>query len=313
MRPMLATKGERVPAGPQWAHEVKWDGIRALAEISPGRLRLLARSGADITAAYPELAGLADAGCEAVVDGEIVAMADGAPSFAALADRMHVRDPVRAARLAGGNPVTYLIFDLVQLGGEDLRGLPWSERRALLEELPLGAGRWQVPPVYADGEALLAAAREQGLEGIVSKKRAGRYLAGGRSRDWLKFPLRKVDSFAVGGYRYETGSERRLGAVLVGSPGADGLRYRGRVGSGLAGRAATALAAALEPLGAAESPFDDVVPRADAQGTVWVRPELIVDVEYLMVTADGRLRQPAYRGWREDLGRADLGGESGDR
>jgi bifunctional non-homologous end joining protein LigD len=125
----------------------------------------------------------------------------------------------------------------------------------------------------------------------------------------MKFPIRPTGSFVVGGFRYETDSTHRLGAVLVGQPTATGLQFRGRVGSGIAGKAGRLLADLLTPLVLDESPFTEVLPRLDRQGTVWVRPEVIVDVQYLRLTNDGRLRQPAYRGVRTDLSPADLAPE----
>lgn len=313
MQPMLATRGDHVPRGPEWTHEVKWDGIRALVEVGDGRVRIWSRNENDITPAWPELQALGALGRDALLDGEIVALGNGVPSFGALADRMHLRDPKKVARLAETNPVTLLAFDLLRLDGEDLTRRPLRERRELLESLGLDAPEMaaevQVPATYPDGDALLAAATEQGLEGIVSKRWSAPYHPGRRSRDWLKFPIRPTASFLVGGFRYETDSDHRLGAVLVGEPTPDGLVFRGRVGSGIAGRAGQRLGDLLKPLARETSPFATPLPRVDATGTVWVEPEVIVDVQYLTLTNDGRLRQPAYRGVRTDLDVTDLIGE----
>lgn len=307
MRPMLATRGERVPSGSDWVHEVKWDGVRVLVDCDGTRLRLLSRNENDVTAAYPELRGLADLGRDFLLDGEVVALADGVPSFAALAERMHVRDARRAAALADRNPVTLVVFDLLRLDGTDLLGRPLRERRALLEGLALPEGCWQVPPVYDDGTLLLEAVEQRGLEGIVSKRLSSPYHPGRRSRDWLKFPLRPTGSYVVGGFRRETGSETRIGAVLVGTPTPQGLRYCGKVGSGIAGRVGQRLKDVLEPLATDRSPFADELPKADRLGTTWVVPQVVVDVQYLGVTGEGRLRQPAYRGERTDITAAELG------
>jgi bifunctional non-homologous end joining protein LigD len=315
MQPMLATRGDQVPLGAGWTHEVKWDGIRALADVREGRLRLLTRNENEVGVAYPELQALAALRADLLLDGEIVALGDGVPSFGALADRMHVRDAVKAARLAVANPVTYLVFDLLRLDGQHLCDRPLAERRALLADLGVetafGPGErvaWQVPPAYDDGPALLQAAEAQGLEGIVSKRLDSRYHPGRRSADWLKFPIRPTASYVVGGYRHETGSDARLGAVLVGEPTPAGLRFRGRVGSGIAGKAGQRLGALLGDLVTDASPFEAELPRADREGTVWVEPRIVVDVQYLTLTTDGRLRQPAYRGVRTDLAPDDLGG-----
>jgi bifunctional non-homologous end joining protein LigD len=309
---MLATKGDHVPAGDGWTHEVKWDGMRVLVDRRPGdraqsrSLRIYSRNENDVTVSFPELRGLVDIADDFLLDGEVVALGEGVPSFGALADRMHVRDATRARRLAEKNPVTLIAFDLLRLAGEDLCARPLVERRALLVALGLDDVAWQVPPTYDDGQMLLSAAEQQGLEGIVSKRLASPYRPGQRSRDWLKFPIRPTGSYVVGGFRHETGSTHRLGAVLVGQPTEQGLQFRGRVGSGIAGRAGQVLAELLTPMIVEESPFTEVLPRLDRVGTVWVKPEMVVDVQYLRLTTDGRLRQPAYRGVRTDLTPSDL-------
>ena len=298
---MLATKGDHVPSGADWTHEVKWDGMRVLVDRTDRGLRIWSRNENDVTVSFPELHGLADVARDVLLDGEVVALGKGVPSFGALADRMHVRDAGRAQRLAEKNPVTLIVFDVLRLDGHDLCDRPLSERRELLLGLGLDDVSWQVPAAYDDGEMLLEAARQQRFEGIVSKRLSSRYRPGLRSRDWLKFPLRPTASFVVGGFRHETGSTHRLGAVLVGVPTPAGLEFRGRVGSGIAGRAGRLLAEILTPRVTDTSPFTERLPRLDLVGTVWVEPFLVVDVEYLLVTDDGRLRQPAYRGIRSDL------------
>ncbi|RLV49865.1 DNA ligase [Nocardioides mangrovicus] len=296
---MLATKGERVPRGEAWSHEVKWDGIRALVDVGE-RVRVWTRTERDVSVAFPELQALSHAGCDLLLDGEIVRLGDGVPSLAGLADRIHLTNAGKARRLADTAPITLLAFDVLRAEGRDLSREPWAVRRERLEALGLDDVSWQVPPTYGDGEALLAGVREQGLEGVVSKKVTSRYEWGARSRSWLKFPLRTTGSYVVGGYRFETDSASRLGAVLLGERTGSGLVFRGRVGSGLAGRSGRAVARLLEPLRRADSPFVEV-PRVDALGTVWVEPQVVVDVDYLRITADGRLRQPSFRGVREDV------------
>ena len=310
MRPMLATRGDRVPTGPEWTHEIKWDGMRILADVrrDAGRgVRLTSRNENDVSASYPELLELP--GRDLLLDGEVVVFDDGLPRFGALAERMHVRNARRAAALAESRPVTYLVFDVLRLDGRDLMREPLEVRRAVLEGLGLADVWWQVPQTYDDGVVLLDATDRQGLEGVVSKRLASRYEPGQRSRSWLKFAHRRRTSWVVGGWRPETGSTSRLGAVLVGEPTPDGLLYRGRVGSGIAGKVGPLLRELLEPLARPSSPFADEVPRPDALGTHWVEPVLVVDVESLGLGTQGRLRQPSYRGLRTDLSPADLLGE----
>lgn len=304
MRPMLATRGTHVPTGDEWQHEVKWDGMRVVVEIRAGRARLFSRNEIDATVSFPELATLPVG--DATMDGEVVALADGAPSFAALAERMHVSRADRAARLAERIPVTLIAFDLLRLGDRDLLDEPLSTRRRLLVDLDLHDDRWQTPPVYDDGPMLFDATQQQGLEGIVSKRLTSRYRPGQRTREWLKFAHRRRESYVVGGWRPETDSQDRLGAVLIGEPSADGLRYRGKVGSGIAGRKALVLRDVLGGLTRPTCPFADVIPKVDALGTTWVEPVLVVDVESLGPSAQGRVRQPSYVGIRSDLTPEDL-------
>ena len=308
MRPMLASAGTVIPVGPQWAHEIKWDGMRVLADVAGGRLRLSSRNENDVTSSFPELSTLADPGMpgDMLLDGEVVALDGGRPSFAALSERMHVINSRKARSLTATRPVTFMVFDLLRLAGVDLTAQPLAQRRAALEGIGLDGPNVQVPPTYDDGAALQTATMEQGLEGVVSKRLSSRYRPGRRSPDWLKFPHRESRSVVIGGWRLETDSDRRLGAVLVGRPTADGLAYLGRVGSGLAGQEQERVLQALEGLGVDTSPFADEVPRIDAQGTRWVRPEMVVEVQSLGLSAQGRLRQPAYRGLRTDLSPHDL-------
>lgn len=310
MRPMLATRGTTVPTGDAWLHEVKWDGMRVIATVRDGRLVLRSRNENDVTVSFPDLQGLAGRGTfggqDVVLDGEIVAFLDGVPVFGALADRMHVSSARKAEQAAARNPVTLLLFDLLHLDGLDLLELPLEQRRAVLADLVEEGPRWQVPPAYDDGRVLLEATRAQGLEGVVSKRRSSAYRPGVRSPDWLKFPHRATGSYVVGAWRPETGSRQRLGSVLVGEPTPEGLVYRGRVGSGLAGAKGERLLETLRGLGSDGSPFGSEVPREDAAGAHWLRPEVVVEVASLGMTPQRRLRQPAYVGTRADLRPADL-------
>jgi bifunctional non-homologous end joining protein LigD len=310
---MLATPADPdlgLPAdGRTWAYEVKWDGMRVLADLHDGQVRLVSRRGNEVTPAWPELAELAGAHPDALLDGEIVVLRGGVPSFEALAERMHVRDRRRAAALAASAPATLIVFDVLRLYGVDLTPRPWQERREVLERLAASGQAWQLSPVYDDRDALIAATLEQHLEGVVAKRRAGRYTPGMRSADWVKLAHRRTQTCLVGGWRPETSGSGRIGALLIGVPTPDGagLRFAGRVGSGLAAEAAqTQLTPLLAARRRPDSPFTTVVPREDATGTVWVEPGLLVEVRYLGRTEGGRLRQPVFLGVRSDLTAADL-------
>jgi len=311
---MLASPAEHVPTGPEWVHEVKWDGMRVLADVRDGVLRLMSRTERDVTAAFPELAPLAETYPDMLLDGEVVVLRDGIPNFGALAERFGIK-AAAARTLARTAPVTYFAFDLLRLYGVDLTGRSFADRRATLERLELDGPRWHVPATFTDGAALLAATREQGLEGVVSKRLASRYAVDTRSPDWVKVPHRASRSVVIGGWRPETTS-RRLGALLVGVPGPGGLRYLGRVGSGLAGKAGALVATHLAGLASPTNPFLGDLPAEDVHGTTWVHPILVADVTSLGFSSQGRLRQPAYKGLRPDLTAGDVptgDGPIGDR
>ncbi|BCB81120.1 ATP-dependent DNA ligase [Phytohabitans flavus] len=265
-----------------------------------------ARSGTEITIAYPELARLGGTVEDAVLDGEVVLLDEaGRPSFTMLAERMHVREKARAARLAASIPVTYMIFDLLRLRGADLTGWPYHERRAALESLALAGPRWTVPPTFSDGPATYAAAQENQLEGLVAKRLDSIYRPGARSGDWVKVKAEFTAEFVIGGWRP---GARKIGGLLVGVPGPDGrLAFRGRVGGGIGAAAERALLKQLEPRRDPQPPFADDIPREDARGAIWVRPEIVVEVKYGQRTPDGRLRFPRFLRLRPDMRPEDVG------
>lgn len=303
---MLATATDHVPVGEEWLHEVKWDGVRVLVDVSDGRTRLTSRNENVVTAAWPDLSVPPTGPRDLLVDGEVIALNDrGVPDFRVLQHRMHVRRATDAARLVTQVPATLMVFDLLRLDGDDLTTRPLTERRALLEDLGLEGSRWTVPVAYDDGAMLFDATLQQGLEGVVSKRRRSRYRFGTRSDDWRKLAHRHRGSFVVGGWRPQVGSADRLAALLVGQPGPEGLLYRGRVGSGIAGATSRRLRDLLEPLARAGSPFADEVPRVDAHGTFWVEPRVVVDIDTHGL-GYARLRQPSFRGVRADLTPEDL-------
>jgi bifunctional non-homologous end joining protein LigD len=307
---MLATPGPQ-PIGDDWLHEVKWDGMRVLADVSADGLRLFSRSGRDVTVSFPELAAVTAGVKDALIDGEIIALRAGVPSFAALADRMHVADSRRAEELAQAQPVTVMAFDLLRLYGVDLTQRPLVERRTSLERLSLPESTWRASPTYDDGPALLAATLDQGLEGVVAKRRRSTYQPGRRSPDWIKTAHRLHQVCLVGGWRPEIGSPDEIGALLLGMPdGAGGLSFAGRVGSGISRAVGQDLKRLLGPLRVAQQPFSTEIPRLDAAGATWCEPSVVVEVRHLGWTTGDRLRQPVFRGVRSDIDPAEVRRES---
>ena len=299
-----------------WAVEFKWDGVRALAFIEAGRLRLASRTGKDITATYPEVAGLGHAigHKQALLDGEIVAFSGGRPDFEALQPRMHVSSPAQAVRLAELTPVTYLAFDVLQLDGRPLTALPYAERRQILEGVIRNGGGWLSPPTFPgeDLEAVMAASVANGLEGVVIKRLDAPYEPGARSGSWRKIKNLLRQEVVVAGWKPGKGNRAGLiGSLLIGyyeaaAGGSRQLLYCGHVGTGFSDETLRALTRRLEPLRRRDSPFDSPVPPEYARPAVWVEPRLVIEVTFDRWTRAGRMIAPAYQGLREDKDPADV-------
>ncbi|MFC0861541.1 non-homologous end-joining DNA ligase [Sphaerimonospora cavernae] len=311
--PMTGQAAGRLPEpGENYAFEMKWDGVRALAYIEGGRLRLISRNARDITVAYPETYGLAEAvgGHDLVLDGEIVAFdRRGRPSFEALQPRMHQRQAAKIARLAVAVPVAYLLFDVLHVDAEPVISMPYTARRELLEELVTPGDHWDVPPCFRDdGAHVLAESRRLGLEGVMAKRLASPYRPGRRSPDWVKVKNFRTQDVVVCGWR--PGAGRRagmIGSLLLGVHDEGGrLRYAGSVGTGFTEATLRELAVRLARLKRETSPFDEELPREDTRGAYWVHPVLVGEVRFGEWTGDGRLRHPSWRGMREDKNPEDV-------
>ncbi|WP_204055794.1 non-homologous end-joining DNA ligase [Microbispora corallina] len=310
--PMTAQLGPLPEPDRDYAHEMKWDGVRALAYVDGGRLRLISRNARDITEAYPEIAGLAGAvgGNDAVLDGEIVAFDEqGRPSFEALQPRMHQRNPARIAQLAAAVPVTYLLFDVLHVNTAPAIAMPYSARRGLLDEIVRKGAHWDIPPYFRNGGAhVLAESRRLGLEGVVAKRLTSPYRPGRRSPDWVKVKNVRTQEVVVCGWK--AGEGRRtgtIGSLLLGVHDERGrLRYAGSVGTGFTEAALRRIAERLAPLARRTPPFDEEPSREDARGAHWVEPLLVGEVQYAEWTGEHRLRHPSWRGFREDKNPEDV-------
>jgi bifunctional non-homologous end joining protein LigD len=305
LQPMLATLTKSSFDDPAWGFEPKWDGVRALA-VCDTSTRLFSRNGKDMTEGYPELAGLHDrlVALDAVLDGEIVAFQDGKPSFQLLQQRMHVREPRRVEALAKRIPVVFMAFDLIYLDGKSLTAEPLRERRAALEEILVPDEHVQLSPlVEGAGVALYRAAEEQGLEGIVAKRLDSRYEPGARSRSWLKVKLTyDADVVIVGWTEGEGRRAGSIGSLVMAVYDSDGLRYVGNVGTGFDRAGLDDAARRLEELEPTDPPFDRSVLRTapELRRAHFVEPRLVAIVEHRQLTDAGRLRAPAFKGWRDD-------------
>jgi bifunctional non-homologous end joining protein LigD len=295
-----------------WAFEIKWDGMRILTVIRPGKLTLMSSNGIDATSRYPELGALADAlaGHTVVLDGEVVAFDDkGRPSFGKLQQRMHVGSAAEVRRRAEEVPISYVLFDLLHLDGHDVTPLPYTERKRLLTELVPDEGCWTVPPQRSagEGQSLLDAAKEQGLEGVMAKRVDSPYVPGKRSPAWRKVKARLRQEFVIGGWQPGEGNrEGYLGSLLVGVYQNGALQYCGKVGTGFKTRELEHLGALLAAREIVASPFDQEPPRIVARVAHWVRPELVAEVEFGEWTDEGILRHPSYLGLRDDKAPTDV-------
>ncbi|HEX4445028.1 MAG TPA: non-homologous end-joining DNA ligase [Galbitalea sp.] len=305
--PMLATLGSAADIDEttdDWAFEMKWDGIRAVATVRDGAITLATRNGKDTTATYPELSELGSRTNqhEVVVDGEIVALnKHGRPDFGLLQQRMGLTRKSDVKPSARKVPVQYLVFDILSIDGRSTIDDSYDDRRSVLEKTVQPAAHIQVPDVFqGDLAAAFASSAKLGLEGVMAKRRDSAYSIGRRSRAWVKIKHRKTQEVVIAGWRPGNGRRAEgIGSLLMGVPDAIGLRYVGRVGTGFRDRDLNDIAERLRPLARATSPLHDV-PSADARDAHWVTPTLIGEVEFAEWTRDDRLRQPSWRGWRPD-------------
>jgi bifunctional non-homologous end joining protein LigD len=305
--PMLARLSTLPRDDGRWAVEVKWDGVRALAYCQPGRVTLQTRNLNDVSVQYPEVRRIHRAlgSHAAVLDGELVAFdEDGKPSFEHLQQRIHNTDPNVVKRRMKTHPVVYVVFDLLYLDGEDVTGEPYTRRRELLEGLELSGESWQTPG-YSVGHAeeLLAASKEQGLEGVMLKRLDSVYCPGKRTGTWLKVKNTSRQEMVVGGWTPGEGRRRNhLGALLVGYFEEDGgkpvLRYGGKVGTGFKEQDLIALMARLAPLERKTSPFG--AGTKPPKNAIFVEPRLVAEIEFRQMTKEGMVRHGAFKGLRED-------------
>jgi bifunctional non-homologous end joining protein LigD len=292
--PMMATLGV-LPAEADdhlWSYEIKWDGYRTLAFVHAGGVRLQSRSQLDVTSKYDEVRDLAGSvnASAAVLDGELVCFdATGRPSFEAL--QRHTTQAVFHA------------FDVLSIDGNDTVDLPYEQRRSILLDLVEPGDNWLVPAHrIGDGAALLAATLERGMEGVMAKRLGAIYQIGKRSPLWRKVKNRQRVTVTIGGFSAGSGTRSsRFGALLVGVPGPDGLRFAGGVGTGFTQRRLDELQARLTALQTTMCPFDPEPPREYRRGATWVRPELSATVEIAEFTNDGLVRQASFIGLTDEM------------
>ena len=295
-QPMLATLAEEVPKGDGWTFEIKWDGYRIIATVAGGEPELRTRKDQDYTQRFENVAkelakALKTPDC--VVDGEVCALdEEGRPSFSAMQQGKR------------GTAIVYYVFDLLEVEGEPIVDLALEERRKRLEKLLDKRNKTvRFSESFDDGNALLSAAEQQGLEGIMAKRLGSRYLPGKRTRDWLKIKGHGRQEFVIAGYTKGQGRRAStLGSLVLATYKGGELVYVGNVGTGFNEKEIERLLRKLKPLERDTPPFKSVpkMPRVRKGDVVWVEPKLVAEVEFVEWTHDGRLRAPAYKGLRED-------------
>jgi bifunctional non-homologous end joining protein LigD len=292
--PMKAGLGTLPVDDDSWAFEIKWDGYRMIAHIDGPRIKLQSTKGIDMIDRYPELRSFPTAvnAQRAIIDGEIVVLdGSGRPRFEML--QRH------------DTQVSFYAFDVLQVDGHDTIGVPYEQRRALLETLVEPGDNWTVPAHRVGGGAdLLAATAERGLEGVMAKRLGSLYVPGKRSPNWRKVKNRTVVELVVGGFTYGSGSrERLLGALLVGVPEQDNvLRFAGGVGTGFDQATLESLTARLQSLAQPPCPFSPPPPKAVRREATWVSPTLRIRAEIAEFTNDGLVRHASYLGLQESSG-----------
>lgn len=325
LTPMLATPGstDDLDEEEDWAFEMKWDGIRALATVSGGEVRIVSRNGVDLTATYPELAELAD--CvegDAVLDGEIVALTRaGRPDFGRLQIRMNLSKERDVVKARAKQAVDLMLFDVLERDGHRLTKQTYDERRRALAEIVTESGRIHVPPAFESehgsgvrsaAEEAMEASRALTLEGVVAKRRDSTYRPGRRASAWMKIKHVRTQDVVVVGWRPGRGTRAStVGSLLVAVPRADGeLGYAGRVGTGFSEKELARMTTELARAERVTPPVDDV-PRAEASDAHWVSPTRVGEVAFGEWTETGRLRHPVWRGWRPDMSPDDVRRDEG--
>jgi bifunctional non-homologous end joining protein LigD len=291
VRPMLATLVARAFDRAGWIYEIKWDGYRIIAEVDNGRVRLDSRNGLPFTERYHAVAvALAKIPHQAVLDGEVVVLDDrGHSSFETLQNYRSHRP---------GGHLVYQVFDILHLDGHDLRGLPLIRRKEILRQiLPAVPGLAFCDHIEESGLAFFDAVAKAGLEGMIAKDGASKYIAGRRSDSWLKVKAHLQQEAVIGGFTQPRGSRQDFGALVLGVYESGELAHIGEVGGGFDNRTLASIYAQLAPLVQSECPFRKR-PMTKAPAT-WVKPELVCEVRFTAWTG-GHLRHPVFLGMRED-------------
>lgn len=302
LTPMLATLSSKLPTGPEWIFEPKWDGVRSLCFIRDGQVSLVSRTGKPMDQQYSELTDLPRIlnVSEAIIDGEIVAVDDkGRPSFSVLQSRIGA-SAAKSKKLAETTPVFLFAFDLLYLNGYDLRGATLLDRKALLKSLIPQSPLVRLSEHFTDGHQLFEAAKANDLEGVVAKRSGSRYESR-RSTDWMKIKIHQENDFIICGFT--RGEREPFGALVLCYWNNGKLHFAGNVGTGFTQKTLDQVHALLKPLIVKKSPLVKI-PKIPEPIT-WTEPKLVCAIKYMEWIKDGHLRAPVFLGLRDDVDPSD--------
>jgi bifunctional non-homologous end joining protein LigD len=308
LRPMLATLVAEPFDSPRHLFEVKWDGMRVVAFIENGRVRLQSRNEHDVSSFFPELQTIARqlSGHRAILDGEVVSFRDGKPSFAQLQYRLGIRDGLASASRASKSGVSFQVFDLLYLDDRVLLKLPLEERKGLLaQHFDVGDYAQPCDFILEHGCDFMTAIESRELEGMIAKDRRSEYTPGKRSMAWQKIKVRRSGDFVIGGYTFGAGYRSRyFGALMLGLyDERHKLHFLGTVGGGFTDTLMRELTPILEQFQSNDCPFAE--PPKIERFSFWTKPRLVCKVTYAELTDQGRLRFPIFESMRPDVDPSD--------
>ena len=288
---MLASETENSFDDKEWLFEIKWDGYRAIAEKNEDEILLYSRNGLNFLHTYPVVVNqLNNIKEDVIIDGEIVVLNDeGNPDFQLLQHYSENQD----------RPIQYYVFDLIKLNGHDTISLSLLERKELLQKIiPKNEVIKYSDHILEHGKSFFSVSKEKNLEGIIAKKITSRYYPGKRTTEWLKIKHHLTQEAIIAGYTQPSGGRKYFGALILASKEGKDLKYIGHTGTGFDDKSLKEMYKTLQPLVQEKSPFNEKI--KTNMPVTWVRPELICEVKYSEITADGKLRHPVYLHLRED-------------
>lgn len=301
---MLSKLSDHLPAGKDYIYEIKMDGQRTLAEVSRKEVRLYTRNFQIVTNKYPELDILSNCLVKksALLDGEIVALRNGIPSFELLQQRMSLRSVRLLSRVTQEVPVLYYVFDILEMDGRSMLEQPLLQRKKALDRSLRPVDPVKILPFFRERDLPLLKAKEYGYEGIVAKNARSAYYPGKRTDLWIKFKFQQVDSFVIGGWM-EGGRSQNFGSIVVGKFKGRKLVHCGRVGTGFNEATIRSLMKEFAKIEVGTSPFEKVA--EDRAHFHWLRPRMVAEVKFKEWTSQGIFRAPVFLGLRPDIRASD--------